>query len=218
MSSFNAAVSYVGKRERDFISRRLCVYARFNELCWSRGEASGFFSRERGYLSEFARCEWIGTRYWPNRLVCHCRSWTWLRFDDADARWYADGHKKAKDEKIPGQQVGILTKHVDKIDFMRVFSNTVCRIWCIICFYLFLLFFLFVVFVIFLCFLLIVFGEIWFDFILSKIIGLVLEFYWVFETMIFWNYWNFKFFKIEDLKIEKFENGEKKRLKSLNEK
>lgn len=66
MSSFNAAVSYVGKRERDFISRRLCacvcacvVYARFNELCWSRGEASGFFSRERGYLSEFARCERI---------------------------------------------------------------------------------------------------------------------------------------------------------------
>lgn len=39
--------------------RVLCVYARFNELCWSRGEASGFFSRERGYLSEFARCERI---------------------------------------------------------------------------------------------------------------------------------------------------------------
>lgn len=183
------------------------MYARFNELCWPRGEANGFFSRERGYLSEFARCEWIGTRYWPNRLVCHCRSWTWLRFDDADARWYADGHKKAKDEKIPGQQVGILTKHVDKIDFIRVFSNTVCRVWCIICFYLFLLFFYLWFF---LCFVLIVFGGIWFYFILSRIIDLVLEFYWVFETMIFWNYWNFKFWKIESWKIWKRENSKKK--------
>lgn len=172
-----------------------------------QGEASGFFSGELGYLSEFARCEWIGTRYWPNRLVCHCRSWTWLRFDDADARWYADGHKKAKDEKIPGQQVGILTKHVDKIDFIRVlFKYLSVEFDVSLVFFLLLLFsffFLFLVFVIFLCFLLIVFGEIWFYFIPSWIIGLLLEFYRVFETMIFWRYWNFKFWKIESWKIWK---------------
>lgn len=109
-----------------------------------QGEASGFFSGELGYLSEFARCEWIGTRYWPNRLVCHCRSWTWLRFDDADARWYADGHKKAKDEKIPGQQVGILTKHVDKIDFIRVlFKYLSVEFDVSLVFFLLLLFFFF---------------------------------------------------------------------------
>lgn len=149
-----------------------------------------------------------GTRYWPNRLVCHCRSWTWLRFDDADARWYADGHKKAKDEKIPGQQVGILTKHVDKIDFIRVFfeyclsSLTVSFVF--IFFYIFF-FFLFTVFVIFLCSLLIVFGEIWFDFILSRIIGLG---YWSFIE--FLKQWYFGIIEISNfgrLKVEKFEKG-----------
>lgn len=60
MSGFNAAVSYVGKRERDFISRttrlccaraRVCVrvraHGRFNESCWPwRGKARrAVFSR-----------------------------------------------------------------------------------------------------------------------------------------------------------------------------
>ena len=81
------------------------VYARFNESCSPR--ASAFFKPRRLSLGIRAmRTSDRGSQL-TDRLVCHCRSWTWLRFDDADARWYADGHKKAKDEKIPGQQVGI---------------------------------------------------------------------------------------------------------------